>query len=87
MTPDLINGLFETTGAALTAMNTRRVITDRGYAGVYIPTIVFFLSWGLWNLFYYPHLDQWFSFVGGILLVLSNVSWVVTMLYFGKRVA
>src|SRR6185436_15953847 len=24
---------------------------------------------GFWNLFYYPHLDQWLSFAGGVLIV------------------
>lgn len=80
----MVNGLFETLGAALTFMNTRRVWKDRGYAGLYLPAVVFFMSWGLWNLYYYPHLGQWFSFAGGALLVAANVSWVGSMLYLGK---
>lgn len=54
MTPDVINAVFEGCGALLTAKNTLQVIRDRGYAGIYLPAILFFFSWGGWNLYFYP---------------------------------
>ncbi len=85
MSPDLINGLFEILGSAFTWMNVRQVARDKGYAGLFLPSIVFFMSWGAWNLFYYPHLGQWWSFVGGVSLVAANVSWVALMLRYGRK--
>lgn len=84
LTPDCINGAFELLGSLFTWMNVRRVVRDRGYAGIYLPVTVFFFSWGFWNLFYYSHLDQWWSLAGGSSLVLANLSWVSVMLWFGS---
>lgn len=85
MTPDQINGAIEFVGSLFTWQNTIRVIGDKGYAGVYLPAIVFFMSWGAWNLYYYPHLGQWWSFAGGCALVLANVVWVGAMLRYGRK--
>lgn len=83
--PDAVNGLFELTGALLVWMNVWRVVRDRGYAGVYPPAIAFFFAWGLWNLFYYSDLEQWWSLIGGSLLVVANLHWVFTLAIFGRR--
>lgn len=85
MTPDQINGLFELTGAVLTAKNFLRVLEDKGHAGIYPPAVVFFTLWGLWNLFYYPSLGQAWSFFGGVILVISNLFWLGAMIYYGRR--
>lgn len=82
MTPDIVNGLFEFCGAAFIACSIRRVLIDRQVAGISWLTISFFAGWGLWNLFYYPHLDQWFSFAGGVALVAANAVYVALLLRF-----
>lgn len=81
----MINGGFELVGSAMTWMNVRQVWKDRGYAGVYPPAILIFFSWGFWNLYYYPHLGQWASFVGGVSLVTANLLWLIGMVRFGKK--
>jgi hypothetical protein len=85
MTPDTINALFETSGALMTWANVYRVWKDRGYAGVYLPAIVVFGSWGFWNLYYYPHLQQPWSFVATLVMVSANCAWIALMLYFGRK--
>lgn len=85
MTPDLINGLFELAGSLLTWANVKRVYNDKGYAGIYLPAVIFFWSWGAWNCFYYPHLGQWWSFAGGVSLVIANLAWVTLMLRYGRK--
>lgn len=85
LTPDHINGAFEFVGSLLTWGNAVRVYKDRGYAGIYLPATVFFFFWGLWNLFYYPSLRQWWSFVGGASLVLANYVWVFAMIHYGRK--
>ena len=75
-TPDLINGSMELVGSYFTWMNAYRLFKDRCVKGVYWPATVFFTLWGLWNLYYYPALHQWFSFTGGAVLVSGNVVWV-----------
>lgn len=76
--PDLINGSFELVGAVFTWRNFVQLRRDRALVGVYWPTTAFFTAWGAWNLIYYPALSQWFSFMGGVLLVAGNAAWVAT---------
>ena len=74
--PDLINGIFESIGAIMTWRNYIQLRRDMNFSGVYWPCTAFFSTWGIWNLIYYPSLNQWFSFVGGIVLVSGNLMWV-----------
>lgn len=74
--PDFINGLFESIGGILNFANVFRLAKDKSLKGVYWFPTFFFAIWGLWNLFYYPHLSQWLSFTGGLVIVLANIFWV-----------
>jgi hypothetical protein len=83
---DAINGGFEVVGALLTWANVARLWRERCVRGVFWPVTAFFAAWGVWNLYYYPSLGQWLSFVGGVGLVVGNVAWVVLALRFGLAV-
>jgi len=58
----------------------RNVLKDKMVAGVSIVAVIFFTLWGFWNLYYYPHLDQWLSFYGGLFIVMANFLWVVLLI-------
>ena len=82
MTPDLINGLFETAGGLFIMLSIRtlhRVKLVRGVSWIHVS---FFSSWGYWNLYYYPTLDQWFSFWGGVFLVAANTYWLGQIVFY-----
>ncbi len=85
MTPDIINGLFEFLGALLIANNSRVLLRDKHVAGFHWSTVSFFMVWGLWNIFYYPNLDQWVSFAGGIAVVWANMVWLALTLYYIQK--
>jgi len=76
MTPDLINGTFELCGSYFIWLHIRQVLKDKKVAGVSVLATGFFSAWGFWNLFYYPHLEQWISFWGGAFLATSNAIWL-----------
>lgn len=78
---DLINAAFEFGGSIFTWMNAYHLYKDRQVKGVFSPAFIFFAIWGLWNLFYYPHLDQMLSFYAGIILVVGNVLWCIMYFY------
>lgn len=82
---DLVNGLFEIVGGLTQVLNIRQLMRDKQVKGVSWPVTGFFTAWGLWNLLYYPHLEQWFSFFGGILLVLTNSIWLALLMYYRKK--
>lgn len=85
MTPDLINGVFEFVGSIALWMNVRRLYLDKQTRGVTWYTTGFFMAWGFWNLYYYPSLDQFWSFTGGVSIVTANSVWLGQMLYYKRR--
>lgn len=84
MTPDVINGLFEFVGSVMLWRNVLQLHRDKMVRGVHWTATGFFMAWGYWNLFYYPHLGQWWSFWGGVSIVTANTVWLAQMLYYGR---
>lgn len=83
--PDMINGTFEVIGGLLCWANVYKLRKEKRVAGVYWPVQAFFTAWGVWNLIYYPALGQWFSFWGGVFLVLGNGTWVAMAAYHSQK--
>ena len=83
--PDIINGLFEAVGGTMNWLNVVALYRDKEVKGVRIlPQAIFFI-WGVWNLYYYPHLNQWMSFTGGLVIVLANCVWVSLALFYARK--
>ncbi len=80
--PDMINGLFEFIAAPFILLSIIKLHREKKVRGVSYIHVLFFTFWGFWNLFYYPHLEQWVSFFGGIAIVFVNSIWVVQMIYY-----
>jgi hypothetical protein len=85
ITPDLINGAFEAFGGFMLILSILRLHRDKTVRGVSPIATTFFSAWGLWNLYYYPHLDQWLSFWGGAFLVTANIVWLCQMGYYIRK--
>lgn len=82
MLPDIINALFELFGGFFILNHCRVLWRDKEVKGVSIISTIFFTLWGLWNLYFYPSLGQWWSFVGGIMIVIANFIWVGLLIKF-----
>lgn len=80
MTPDRINGFFEFTGAMFLFLNVKILLRDKQIKGISVLPTIFYSSWGLWNLYFYPSLNQMWSFYGGIFVALANITWVILAL-------
>jgi len=80
--PDFINGSFEACGGYFIYLHIAKLYHDKQVRGVSWKAVAFFGSWGYWNLFYYPHLDQWMSFLGGVGIVTANTIWLGQMFYY-----
>ena len=83
--PDLTNGAFEAFGGVAIALSIVRLHRDKKVRGVNWLHVAFFMAWGFWNLFFYPHLGQWISFYGGVGVVLANTVWFGQMLWYSGR--
>lgn len=79
---DAVNGVFEIGGGMFVLLSVLQILKDKQVHGVHWLHVTFFASWGCWNLLYYPHLDQWLSFVGGIWLAAVNLVWVVLIVHY-----
>lgn len=85
MNPDLINGLFEFFGSIMLWRNVYQLHKDKQVKGVHWGPTLFFFLWGLWNLFYYPSLTQWWSFTGGLSIVIANGVWFSQMYKYSDK--
>ncbi len=77
MTPDTINGIFELLGGVLIFANVWKLYKDKCVRGVSWLVMLFFVSWGFWNLYFYPFYDLWISFAGGVMISVANVWWII----------
>lgn len=77
---DIINGCFEFLAGFAVLNHCRTVHKDKAVAGVSVLSILFFSTWGVWNLYYYPSLNQMWSFYGGLFIVTTNLLWVTLLL-------
>lgn len=84
MTPDMINGSFELMGAFFLLLNIRQLYRDKELNGVHWLPTLFFSTWGIWNLYYYPSLGQWYSFAGGLAIVCINTFWLGQIAWYAK---
>jgi len=84
MSPDTINGIFVSLGGLFILGSSVKLYKDKEVKGVHWLHPTFFTSWGLWNLFYYPSLGQWFSFYGGVFLVIANAIWLGQIFYYRR---
>lgn len=82
---DFINGTFEMLGGLMIWMDVWELFKSKRIQGVYWLSRVVFTLWGIWNLYYYPSLGQWFSFFGGLNIVIGNTAWVFLMVKYWKK--
>ncbi len=82
MTPDMINGIFELFGGMFLILNCRRIYLDKELKGVSILPVIFFTSWGYWNMFFYPSMGAWYSFYGGMFIAITNTVWLALVIYY-----
>lgn len=85
MTPDQINGTFEFVGGTLVWLSIFKLLRDKEVKGASIIPILFFNTWGWWNIIYYPGLEQWWSLWGAIWLSISTTIQTGLMYYFNRK--
>lgn len=82
MSNDIINALFEMAGAFFVCFNVAAMYRDKTLKGASVLPCLFFTSWGVWNLFFYPSLDQYWSGVAAVFLTAANAVWLVQVWYY-----
>lgn len=76
MSPDILNAIFEMVGGSVVFLSVNKAYKNKSADGVSIAMVLFFAIWGFWNLYYYPSLDQMWSFWAGVFLSMANMSYL-----------
>lgn len=84
MNNDMMNALFELGGAIAILNHCRVLYKDKVVNGISILSTVFFTLWSVWNIYFYPSLGQWWSFVGGMSIGLANCLWVCLLVKYHR---
>lgn len=82
ITPDQINGLFEIVGSAFVLPSIIAIIKQKEVHGINWITQLFFTSWSIWNLYFYPSEELFSSFYGAVFLSLSQLIWLILLIYY-----
>lgn len=79
---DQINAGLEMGGAFLRTLDCIQLFRAKRFVGGYLGTAMYFLSWGIFNTFYYPSLNQSWSFWAAIALAGMNGLWFVMAIHY-----
>jgi hypothetical protein len=82
LTNDMINGALEFGGSLFLFRNCWMLYEDKVVKGVSPWATFYFFSWAVWNLFFYPSLNQYWSWIGGMCIGLSQFVWIVLALWY-----
>lgn len=82
---DLINGIFESVASLFILLHVLKLYRDKEVKGVALTPFFFFTLWGFWNLIYYPSVNCWYSFFGGIAVVLVNTIYTGMLMYYSRK--
>jgi len=82
MNPDQVNASFEGISAILTLINVRELYKDRMVKGISLIPQFVFICWGIWNIYYYYHLSQPWSWYTAMLMTSVNLWWTVLAIRF-----
>jgi hypothetical protein len=82
---DKINAVAEVIACIVLLPSIMRAWRMKVVQGVHWLTPAFFWSYGIWNLFYYHSLEQWWSGMAGILLATQNTVWLLMVILYTPR--
>jgi len=85
MWQDLVNAAFQVIGSIAVWLNVVALYKDKKVKGVNVGSFLCFTLWGYWNLYYYPHLGQTASFIGGISIAIANTVWTILVIQYKQR--
>lgn len=81
----VVNGLIEYIGANALLLNVLKLYRQKMSRGVHWVGTAFFMTWGYWNIYYYPSVGDHWSFAGGLFVVAVNTFWLGQMFYYRKN--
>lgn len=87
MSMDFINAVFECSGGVFVALNAWDIWKKKRVAGQTLTAISFFTAWGVWNMFYYPSIHQWWSTAGAWGVMMANAALIYFVVKYREKAA
>ena len=85
MWQDSVNGMFEFLSGFFILLHCIKMFRDKKIRGVSFLAAVYFTAWSYWNLHYYPNLNQWWSFTGGVFTTIAHTIWFTMIVYYIRK--
>jgi uncharacterized membrane protein YfcA len=85
MSPDAANAMLEAAWVLVLSLSTRRMWLDRDLKGVSIGHVVMTVLSSWWFIYYYAHLDQWWSFAAALGYAAAVGAWTASICYHARR--
>jgi uncharacterized membrane protein YfcA len=82
---DTVNASFEAVGGFMILLSILKLHKDKQVHGIHYLQVMFFTSWGYWNLYYYFSLQQYASWLCGISVCLANTVWLGMIMYYLRK--
>jgi len=82
---DMANAFFEAGGSVFVLNHARVLYQHKLVRGVSMLSIAFFSLWGVFNMFYYSHLGQNFSWYAGICVLIANTFYLSLIMYYRRK--
>lgn len=83
--PDLITASLEVGSAVFQWRNVKAIRRDKKLAGVsWVPSF-FFMSWGLYNLWFYDVMALPLSWWGGLAITIVNAIWLAHVFHYAAQ--
>ncbi len=79
---DVVNSVMVLTAGGFIAVSVWKLYKDKLVRGVSPIHVGFFSAYGLWHIFFFSSLDQWWSVVGGIVAATMNTIWLTQIIYY-----
>ena len=85
LSSDQINACLELAGAIFLVPTLIEAYNKKRIVGVHYITPIFFSLWGLWNIFYYPSLNQYWSASAACIMLSVNIIWLVMVFRYKEK--
>jgi hypothetical protein len=82
---DMTMGLIQVAGAGFLGVSVLQLFRRKYVGGVSAVTVSFWVAWGLWDLYYWPSLGQWWAFGGAVVVTMMNMLYVGLIVLYNYR--
>lgn len=82
---DFANACFEGFGSIFVLNHARVLMKHKIIRGVSVLSVAYFALWGVFNMFYYSHLEQAFSWYAGIAVLISNAFYLSLIVHYRRK--